>query len=54
MAALLFKNFALLEPDHGEVRAGYELLVEGETIRELSDKPIKADSADVIDCGAAR
>ena len=26
MATLLFKNFALLEPDHGEVRAGYELL----------------------------
>ncbi|WNJ91079.1 metal-dependent hydrolase family protein [Bosea sp. 685] len=49
--ALHFKNFALLEPDHGELRRGYELLVDGETIRELSDKPIKAANADVIDCG---
>ncbi|POR51759.1 metal-dependent hydrolase family protein [Bosea psychrotolerans] len=49
--ALHFKNFALLEPDHGELRLGYELLVDGETIRELSDKPIKAANADVIDCG---
>ena len=43
MAMLHLRNFALLEPDHGELRGGYELLVEGETIRELSDKPIKAD-----------
>ena len=51
MAPLLFRNFQLLEPDFGEVRAGYELLVEGETIRELSDSPIRSDSAEVIDCG---
>lgn len=51
MTALHFKNFALLEPDHAELRQGYELLVEGETIRELSDKPIKAAKADVVDCG---
>lgn len=51
MAQLLFKNFAMLEPDHGELRRGHEILVEGETIREVSDKPIKADGADVIDCG---
>lgn len=51
MAMLHFKNFALLEPDHGELRKGYELVVEGETIREISEKPIKAAGADVIDCG---
>lgn len=51
MAQLLFKNFAMLEPDHGELRRGYEILVEGETIREVSDKPVTADGADVIDCG---
>ncbi|WP_210179609.1 metal-dependent hydrolase family protein [Bosea sp. PAMC 26642] len=51
MTALHFKNFALLEPDHGERRMGYELLVEGQTIRELSETPIKAGKADVIDCG---
>ncbi len=51
MTALHFKNFALLEPEFGELRRGYELLVEGDTIRELSEKPLKAASADVIDCG---
>ncbi|MFC5422022.1 MAG: amidohydrolase family protein [Stutzerimonas stutzeri] len=51
MTQVLFRNFAMLEPDHGELRKGHELLVEGELIREVSDKPIKADKADVIDCG---
>ena len=39
---ILFKNFELLEPSFGELRGGYELLVEGDTVRELSEKPIKA------------
>jgi imidazolonepropionase-like amidohydrolase len=51
MAQLLFRNFQLLEPDIGELQGGCELLVEGETVREASDKPIKAQGADVIDCG---
>lgn len=51
MTALHFKNFALLEPEFGELRHGYELLVEGDRIRELSDKPIRSAGADVIDCG---
>ena len=51
MSQLLFRNFSLLEPGFGELRGGYELLVEGETVRELSEKPIKAAKADVIDCG---
>lgn len=51
MTALHFKNFALLEPEFGELRGGYELLVEGDTIRELSDRPITSASAEVIDCG---
>ncbi|MCU4181512.1 metal-dependent hydrolase family protein [Bosea sp. BH3] len=51
MTAFHFKNFALLEPAYGELRQGYELLVEGDTIRELSDKPLKSAKADVIDCG---
>src|SRR5438045_2237290 len=48
---ILFKNFELLEPSFGELRSGYELLAEGKTIRELSDKPIKAAEAGIIDCG---
>jgi imidazolonepropionase-like amidohydrolase len=48
---ILFTNFALLEPTFGEIRSGYSLLVEGDKVRELSDKPIKAKDASRIDCG---
>ena len=48
---ILFRNFELLEPSFGELRGGYQLLVEGDTIKELSDRPIKAAEADVIDWG---
>ncbi|MCA0418949.1 MAG: amidohydrolase family protein, partial [Proteobacteria bacterium] len=51
MTMLHFKNFALLEPGFGELRQGYELVVEGDKIRELSDKPLKLAKADVVDCG---
>jgi imidazolonepropionase-like amidohydrolase len=51
MSQLLFRNFQLLEPDVGALQGGHELLVEGDTVREVSDKPIKAEKADVIDCG---
>jgi imidazolonepropionase-like amidohydrolase len=51
MTQFLFRNFQLLEPEIGELQDGFELLVEGETVREVSGKPIKAGKADVIDCG---
>lgn len=51
MTALHFKNFALLEPEFGELRRGYELFVENGIIRELSDKPLRSAKADVVDCG---
>jgi imidazolonepropionase-like amidohydrolase len=51
MAQLHFKNFHLLEPAHGELRGGYELLVEDDRVRELSDTPIKSADAEVVDCG---
>ncbi|MEA2927600.1 MAG: hypothetical protein QOG38_28 [Hyphomicrobiales bacterium] len=51
MAQLLFRNFSLLEPEVGELQSGFELLIEGDAVKEVSDKPIKADGADVIDCG---
>src|SRR5213592_1219823 len=51
MAQLLFRNFQLLEPEVGELQGGFELLIEGDTVREVSGKPIKAAGADVIDCG---
>src|SRR3954463_8172728 len=49
--ALLFKNLSVLDPRWDAPRGGYEVLVEGETIKEVSDKPITAATADVIDCG---
>ena len=50
MSSVLLKNFQLLEPTWGDLRSGYEMLIEGTTIHALSDKPIKAQSARVIDC----
>ena len=46
-----FKNFEMLDPEAGELRGGHELVVEGDTIREVSAKPIKLATASVIDCG---
>jgi imidazolonepropionase-like amidohydrolase len=51
MAQLHFKNFRLLEPEYGELRGGYELLVEDDRVRELSETPIKSADAAVVDCG---
>jgi imidazolonepropionase-like amidohydrolase len=51
MTQYLFKNFEMLDPEHDELRGGYELLVEGDKIREISAKPIIAANASVIDCG---
>ena len=51
MTQILFRNFDLLDPDHDEVRGGYELLVEGGLIKEVSSKSIRADNATVVDCG---
>ena len=47
---LLFKNLSLLDPRWDAARGGYAVLVEGDQIKEVSDRPIKA-TADVIDCG---
>jgi imidazolonepropionase-like amidohydrolase len=51
MTAILFRNLRLLDPRFDEARGGYEVLVEGDKIREVSDKAIKASSAQVVDCG---
>jgi imidazolonepropionase-like amidohydrolase len=51
MTTILFRNLALLDPRWSEARGGYEVLVEGDRIRELSDTPIKAAGARVVDCG---
>jgi len=49
--SLRFTNLALLDPAFDEPRGGYEILVEGDRFAEVSDRPIAARSAEVIDCG---
>jgi imidazolonepropionase-like amidohydrolase len=51
MPQILFRNLNLLDPRWSEARGGYEVLVEGDTIKEVSAKPIKAAKAEVVDCG---
>ncbi|MBV9114797.1 MAG: amidohydrolase family protein [Hyphomicrobiales bacterium] len=48
---ILFRNLNLLDPRWNEPRGGYEVLVEGGLVKEVSDKPIKSNSARKIDCG---
>lgn len=50
MAQILFKNAALLDPRAEALQGGVSVLVEDDTIREVSAKRIKAAKADVIDC----
>ncbi|SAI74447.1 prolidase [Bordetella ansorpii] len=49
MTAVLFKNAALLDPTQPELQEGFHVLVEDGKIREVSDRPITASSAQVID-----
>lgn len=51
MPQTLFRNLNLLDPRWNEPRGGYEVLVEGDLIKEVSAKPIKAANARVVDCG---
>ena len=46
-----FRNFGMLDPEAGAILGGHEILVEGDRIREVSDKPIKSAAAEVVDCG---
>lgn len=49
--SILLKNLRLLDPSFDETRAGYEILIEGEKIREVSDRPLVSASAAAVDCG---
>ena len=52
MTLTLLRNFRLLDPAiDDDLVEGYELLVEGDKVKELSDKPIKASKANVVNCG---
>jgi imidazolonepropionase-like amidohydrolase len=49
MAAIVFVNCAVLDGTSRERREDHHVLVEGERIREVSDRPIKSDAAETID-----
>jgi imidazolonepropionase-like amidohydrolase len=51
MTSYLLTNLELLDPRHDETRGGHQILVEGDRIKEVSERPIKAASATVVDCG---
>jgi hypothetical protein len=54
MSQIHFKNFRLLAPAYGELRDGYELLVEGARVCELSETPIKSNAMRSSIAAAAR
>ncbi len=49
MTTVLFKNGNLLDPTRNELLEGYDVLVEDGKVKEVSDKPLSATSARVID-----
>ena len=51
MPATLFRNFCLFDGLSDSLAEGLEVLVEGGRIKEVSDRPIAAASARVIDAG---
>ena len=51
MADILFKNFDLLDTEKGVIKTGYQVLVRGTDIAEVSDGAIAAPKADVVDLG---
>lgn len=46
---ILFRNATIVDGARPDRREGHHVLVEGGTIREVSDRPIAAASADVLD-----
>lgn len=51
MTIVHFRNCTILDGTHPEPRPGCEVVVEGHTIREVSEKPLAAGGADSIDLG---
>src|SRR3954449_1822822 len=50
-AVYLFTGGRFLDPRQDELRDGVEVLVEGERVREVSDRPIRSEGATRIDVG---
>ena len=50
MDQVLFENAALLDPHQDELQERAWVLVEAETIREVSSRPIRAPNATAVRC----
>ena len=51
MSSFLFFGGRFLDPRRGELMDGIEVLIEGERVKEVSDRPIKSSSAARVDLG---
>jgi imidazolonepropionase-like amidohydrolase len=51
MASTLFRNLRLFDGEGDALIEGAEILVEGDRIKEVADRPIQASAARVIDAG---
>jgi imidazolonepropionase-like amidohydrolase len=51
MSSFLFHGGRFLDPRRDELRDGIEVLVEGDRVREVSDRPIRAAAAMRVDLG---
>ncbi len=49
MSAIVFRNCRLVDATAPEPREGFDVLIEDDRIREVSDKPIKSSEADEVD-----
>lgn len=49
MTSFLFTNGRLLDPNQAELQDGMEVLIEGDRVREVSNRPIRSASATRID-----
>jgi imidazolonepropionase-like amidohydrolase len=53
VSLLLFRNAAVLDPAAGELRPGYDVLLDGERIAEVSERPIASSAAERIELRGA-
>ena len=51
MSSFLFSGGRLLDPRRGELLNGVEVLIEGERVKEVSDRPIKSVAASRVELG---
>lgn len=51
MTAILFRNATVLDPAAADLKEGCDVVIEGEVIREVSDRSLTAGSARIYDLG---